>query len=95
MFHTKHTVKEIEPKPPNGAARPDGGDDMQILPAKAAGIFRALRQIVGASLLGGVVAGAIAGSAGTVALGAMVLGAEEAGLLLGAVAGAAFLLLKH
>ncbi len=52
----------------------------------ADGVLRGARQIVGASLLGGVLAGAIGGAA-TIPLGALVIGAEELGLLTGAALG--------
>jgi hypothetical protein len=94
MSHTKINVGKNEPKTPVGASRL-GGDDLQILSLKVDGVFRGVRQIAGASLLGGVLAGAFAGAA-PIALGALVLGAEEAGLIAGAAIGAAALILiKH
>jgi hypothetical protein len=94
MSHTKTTVGEKRTETPVGASGL-GGDELQIMPMKVDRVFRGLRQIVGTSLLGGVLAGAIAGSGVTVALGAIALGAEGLGLVAGAVTGAALLFIKH
>lgn len=67
-------------------APPDEVGEVQLISHRADALFRVLRNVAGASLLGGVLAGAIAGSGGTIAIGAVVLGAEEFGLLIGAVA---------